>query len=1043
MRVCTGGRPLLVVGLVDSELTAAPTETANRLADLPAFQPRAAPASSSEEAELLLHADLEHGVAYVVLSASAGLLTRAPALLAAENDAATHAALTDRGSERALTVLFHICHIILFVHPGRCADVRLLRALRVVATLKQNVHASVTAALKPLASRLTSQSHRPGTPASLPPIPKLGFVFTADQPTLPAEAAQLQGALEAQVRKMLASSKQLARSCAGGASSLYSLPKDGCAHLQNPVAQASRPLTPGMPPAVGDAEAADMELFGRLVGLLASPRPSDAHATKPAGPIDALVEAADPPAHGLRSWLAALELEDAPHSNAHAASSTSSGASHYGLRKFVSRLADGCQVSPLSGALSAGSGSEKPRSSGGGGGLPSASAWSLMCRQLLDRVFTEAPDESASAAAAPTRTYADARLPSAPAIHKMLDGEAAFSLARGQNVLPVALEIYARALPPQYTRQVHESRVSAAEAHIKLHVVGPARQATLARLRRECMSVWQAGRQMCGAVSLTGRPCAFRVHMLPEEAAEPPEGLAAASGLLKIGDRLLEVNGVPVHGHARATMALKAAVGALVLRIARGGGGKSDERDAIAQTSELEVELHKPRVTSKLGIVLSSAHKTSGVPSITALGAPGASVTADVRSARPHSSNHAAIHSCHCGRTQQTRADPFTLAEALALFDAPCCEEMPHLPVPLLRGSPRAAAPAKSAPPGYASSYNKAGRPRTPTSVATATAASAASAELTTLEAEGHSDLEGQRGLAAPGDTLLARSSPSPVIGLPSDAEASAAASKPIVTMARLTLLGRANSYRPGRKLEGVLPRMNMLTPVSLRVGNLAKGSPHTARRGGEQTHANGDASKGAKPSALEVHIGCEFECPLGHRFLGGLAPQPRNGVGGGASVLEDVIGEGMPLCRSCCAEGCAEQAQLQRLYVRTPVADVSLALHPQIRMRGPCEPSDATATGDKAEAIFAARATVVLPRDAFVCMRLPFAYGWSHTHALVTQAMAFDASLACDAVLLPNWLYADSAAETPTDANEWSSLVEADWIVPEAEAEPLPVELE
>ena len=55
--------------------------------------------------------------------------------------------------------------------------------------------------------------------------------------------------------------------------------------------------------------------------------------------------------------------------------------------------------------------------------------------------------------------------------------------------------------------------------------------------------------------------------MLPHEAAEPPEGLAAASGLLRIGDKLLMVNDANVRGHARATTALKSAVGPIRLRI--------------------------------------------------------------------------------------------------------------------------------------------------------------------------------------------------------------------------------------------------------------------------------------------------------------------------------------------------------------------------------------------------------------------------------------------------------------------------------------------
>ena len=55
--------------------------------------------------------------------------------------------------------------------------------------------------------------------------------------------------------------------------------------------------------------------------------------------------------------------------------------------------------------------------------------------------------------------------------------------------------------------------------------------------------VRQAGRQLCDAHSLAGRPCTYRVHALPTPPAS--DGLAAASGLLCVGDRVVSVNGVP------------------------------------------------------------------------------------------------------------------------------------------------------------------------------------------------------------------------------------------------------------------------------------------------------------------------------------------------------------------------------------------------------------------------------------------------------------------------------------------------------------------
>ena len=101
-----GSRPLLVIGIVDVGLTSTPAGMANRLADVQAFSRTQASNSAAEETELLMHADDEHGVAYIVLSAATGLLNSASSIINAEGDATAHAWLTDRTSERALTVLF-------------------------------------------------------------------------------------------------------------------------------------------------------------------------------------------------------------------------------------------------------------------------------------------------------------------------------------------------------------------------------------------------------------------------------------------------------------------------------------------------------------------------------------------------------------------------------------------------------------------------------------------------------------------------------------------------------------------------------------------------------------------------------------------------------------------------------------------------------------------------------------------------------------------------------------------------------------------------
>ena len=240
-----GQEPLLVIGLVGGEVSG-PAPVANRLLDVPVFPlpgearktpqaRKAAQHGEGTEAEIWMHVDHKHGVAIAVLSSptcGARLLDQAARLFAADSEAAVHTWLTEPTSERALLVLFHLCHVVLHVSNARCADVRWLRTLRVLTTLKQNLHPAVLAALKPLANQLPL--NRAGQPSQLPPQPSLGFLFAPQGgPLAKSASSQLQGALEAQVRRMLASSKLLARGAAGGPGALYTLPKEPtqCVHV--------------------------------------------------------------------------------------------------------------------------------------------------------------------------------------------------------------------------------------------------------------------------------------------------------------------------------------------------------------------------------------------------------------------------------------------------------------------------------------------------------------------------------------------------------------------------------------------------------------------------------------------------------------------------------------------------------------------------------------------------------------------------------------------------------------------------------------------
>ncbi|EOD36880.1 hypothetical protein EMIHUDRAFT_201161 [Emiliania huxleyi CCMP1516] len=261
---------------------------------------------------------------------------------------------------------------------------------------------------------------------------------------------------------------------------------------------------------------------------------------------------------------------------------------------------------------------------------------------------------------------------SIPPPARLLDADSLFSVTACEAALPRAREAYNRNLPPQYAATEHASRLAAAEAVLREKACGPAYDRYLRSLRAECAALWHDGRRLCDAVS---------------------------------------VNGTPAAGHAATTAMLKAAVGAMVERAAVHGEAEAEGRVAAdgdtggggdAAPSRVRVVLRKPTAGAKLGVVLRSAHATSGSPVVERLGPAGGAAT-DSRAARPHSSGHSATLGCNCGQSAAAHADPFFLAEIEPMFCAPCCDAMPHTPLPFqllahAKAEPEASAAAPPAP---------------------------------------------------------------------------------------------------------------------------------------------------------------------------------------------------------------------------------------------------------------------------------------------------------------------------------------------------------
>ena len=203
-----GTAPLAVVALVGDASSAI---LANQLVELPdAFRVPAERAAGRDEGaddcgcEVQMHVDRKHNVVYLCLSASLrgdALLSQAEEMLASRpgpvpggeaipprlSAQTVHAWLSSYATDyhRALLLLFYVSHVLLFVSAARAPDLKILRTLRALHTLKQS--------LQPLVAKLApqhggSQSSRqpPPNPLSLPSV---GFVFRAPEEASASAAA--------------------------------------------------------------------------------------------------------------------------------------------------------------------------------------------------------------------------------------------------------------------------------------------------------------------------------------------------------------------------------------------------------------------------------------------------------------------------------------------------------------------------------------------------------------------------------------------------------------------------------------------------------------------------------------------------------------------------------------------------------------------------------------------------------------------------------------------------------------------------------------
>uniref|UniRef100_A0A803MGQ7 Nonsense-mediated mRNA decay factor SMG8 n=1 Tax=Chenopodium quinoa TaxID=63459 RepID=A0A803MGQ7_CHEQI len=92
-----------------------------------------------------------------------------------------------------------------------------------------------------------------------------------------------------------------------------------------------------------------------------------------------------------------------------------------------------------------------------------------------------------------------------------------FSALWCQKALPAAMEVYLKDLPPCYPTSQHETQLKKALYAFHSMVKGPSVKEFKKKLEDGCVSIWKSGRQLCDAISLTGKPCMHQRHEVKDD----------------------------------------------------------------------------------------------------------------------------------------------------------------------------------------------------------------------------------------------------------------------------------------------------------------------------------------------------------------------------------------------------------------------------------------------------------------------------------------------------------------------------------------------
>ncbi|KAL6506419.1 hypothetical protein OROGR_024600 [Orobanche gracilis] len=141
--------------------------------------------------------------------------------------------------------------------------------------------------------------------------------------------------------------------------------------------------------------------------------------------------------------------------------------------------------------------------------LPTFGTWSSTCHLILHGILStkrvlQAGENEASSS--------DLFVSVVSHLETGIGLNAKFSTSWCEKAFPVAKEVYLENLPPCYPSSQHEDQLNKALCALTSMVKGPTVKIYMKKLKDECTSIWISGRQLCDAVSLTGRPCMHQKH---------------------------------------------------------------------------------------------------------------------------------------------------------------------------------------------------------------------------------------------------------------------------------------------------------------------------------------------------------------------------------------------------------------------------------------------------------------------------------------------------------------------------------------------------